>query len=135
MLDILENLLLASQLSKSEKLPILEKTSVKLNLLRIVLRLCKEVKVIDGKKYVEWQETLDEIGRIRDAATPMLLLGGSFQLLTFSLSSSKLPTLTWLPFDVTHALFAHPRPYTREIEGYCRIRLISSLSCILFESR
>lgn len=64
LLDILENLLWASQLSKSEKLPILEKTSLKLNFLRVFLRLCKETKVIDTKKYIEWQEVIDEIGRM-----------------------------------------------------------------------
>jgi hypothetical protein len=64
LLDILENLLWASQLSKSEKLPILEKTSLKLNFLRVFLRLCKEIKVIDAKKYIEWQESIDEIGRM-----------------------------------------------------------------------
>jgi hypothetical protein len=63
-LDVLENLLWASQLTKIEKLPILEKTSLKLNLLRVLLRLCKEVKVIDNKKYIEWQEIIDEIGRM-----------------------------------------------------------------------
>lgn len=63
-LDVLENLLWASQLSKLEKLPVLEKTSVKLNFLRVFLRLCKEVKVIDANKYIKWQETIDEIGRM-----------------------------------------------------------------------
>ena len=62
-LDVLENLLWASQLSKTEKLPVLEKTSVKLNFLRVFLRLCKEVKVIDVNKYIKWQEAVDEIGR------------------------------------------------------------------------
>lgn len=64
LLDVLENLLWASQLSKTEKLPVLEKTSLKLNFLRVFLRLCKEVKVIDAKKYIEWQEIVDEIGRM-----------------------------------------------------------------------
>jgi len=63
-LDVLENLLWASQLSKSEKLPVLEKTSIRLNFLRVFLRLCKEVKVIDANKYIEWQESVDEIGRM-----------------------------------------------------------------------
>ena len=63
-LDILENILWASQLSKVDKLPILEKASIKLNLLRVFLRLCKEVKAIDNKKYVLLQETIDEIGRM-----------------------------------------------------------------------
>ena len=63
-LDILENILWASYLSKSEKLPVLEKTSLKLNLLRVILRLCKEVKAIDSKKYILSQEIVDEIGRM-----------------------------------------------------------------------
>ncbi len=63
-LDILENILEASHLLKADKLPILEKTSLKLNLLRVFLRLCKEVKAIDNKKYVLLQEAIDEIGRM-----------------------------------------------------------------------
>ena len=63
-LDVLENILWASYLSKTEKLPVLEKTSLKLNFLRVFLRLCKEVKVIDNKKYILLQEIVDEIGRM-----------------------------------------------------------------------
>ena len=63
-LDILENILLASQIYKAEKLPILEKVSLKLNFLRVFFRLMKEVKTIDGKKYVALQELVDEIGRM-----------------------------------------------------------------------
>lgn len=63
-LDVLEGVLNASQLSKSEKLPVLEKVSLKLNFLRVFLRLTKEVKVIDAKKYMLLQEIIDEIGRM-----------------------------------------------------------------------
>lgn len=63
-LDMLENILLASQMYKAEKLPILEKASVKLNFLRVFFRLMKEVKTIDNKKYVVLQELVDEIGRM-----------------------------------------------------------------------
>ncbi len=63
-LDILENILLASQIYKAEKLPILEKASVKLNFLRVFFRLMKEVKTIDNKKYATLQELVDEIGRM-----------------------------------------------------------------------
>jgi hypothetical protein len=63
-LDVLESILWASQLSKADKLPILEKTSLKLNFLRVFLRLCKEVKAIDNKKYTLLQEIVDEIGRM-----------------------------------------------------------------------
>src|SRR4030042_709598 len=63
-LDVLESILWASYLSKTEKLPVLEKTSLKLNFLRVFLRLCKEVKAIDNKKYILLQEIVDEIGRM-----------------------------------------------------------------------
>lgn len=63
-LDILENILLASQIYKAGKLPILEKASVKLNFLRVFFRLMKEVKTIDNKKYTTLQELVDEIGRM-----------------------------------------------------------------------
>jgi hypothetical protein len=64
LLETLENILLASQMSKAEKLPILERASLKLNLFRIFVRLAKEVKAIDGKKYILLQENTDEIGRM-----------------------------------------------------------------------
>lgn len=64
MLDILEGILLASQSAKPEKLPILEKASLKLNLLRVFVRLMKDVKAIDNKKYVSLEADVDEIGRM-----------------------------------------------------------------------
>src|SRR3989344_5312843 len=63
-LEILEYILDASQLSKIEKLPILQKASTKLNLLRVFLRLCKETKVLDTKKYIHLEQSVDEIGRM-----------------------------------------------------------------------
>ena len=63
-LDILENILWASQLSKAEKLPVLEKSSLRLNFLRVFFRLCKEIKVLDNRKYVLLEEDVDKIGRM-----------------------------------------------------------------------
>ncbi len=63
-LDTLEGILLASQTSKLEKLPILEKASVKLNLLRVFVRLMKEMKTLDNKKYVALEVIIGEIGRM-----------------------------------------------------------------------
>ena len=63
-LDILENILWASYLSKAEKLPVLEKTSIRLNFLRVFLRLCKETRVLDNRKYILLEEAVDEIGRM-----------------------------------------------------------------------
>lgn len=64
LLDSLENILLASQMSKKEKLPVLEKASLQLNLFRIFTRLAKEVKALDNKKYVSLQKNTDEVGRM-----------------------------------------------------------------------
>lgn len=64
LIDILEGILLASQQSKFEKLPTLEKASVKLNFMRVCVRLLKDVKAIDDKKYVLIEADLDEIGRM-----------------------------------------------------------------------
>lgn len=63
-LDILEGILFASQTYKTEKLPILQKVSLKLNFLRVFLRLMKEVKTIDNKKYMTLEGIVDEIGRM-----------------------------------------------------------------------
>ncbi len=63
-LDVLEQILLASQVSKSKKLPHLERVSAKLNMLRLFLRLAKDTKVLDIKKCLQLQEIVDEIGRM-----------------------------------------------------------------------
>lgn len=64
LLEVLEGLLLASQQTKLEKLPTMEKTSVKLNFLRVFIRLMKDIKAIDNKKYVVIEASIDEIGRM-----------------------------------------------------------------------
>ena len=63
-LELLECILAASQLSRKDKLPILEKASIKLNFLRVFLRLMKEVKIVDVKKYITLEQLVDEIGRM-----------------------------------------------------------------------
>lgn len=64
MLELLEGVLLASQMSKGDKLPVLERTSMKLNLLRVFIRLMKDTKGIDTKKYLLLEAEVDEIGRM-----------------------------------------------------------------------
>lgn len=63
-LDVIEGILLASQSAKQEKLSNLEKTSIKLNLLRVFTRLMKDVKIIDNEKYLSIEILIDEIGRM-----------------------------------------------------------------------
>ena len=64
LIDVLEGILMASQQSKIEKLPTLEKTSVKLNFLKICVRLMKDIKAITPKKYILIEANLDEIGKM-----------------------------------------------------------------------
>ncbi len=64
LIEVLEGILFASQQTKLEKLPTLEKTSIKLNFLKVCIRLMKDIKAIDAKKYVIIEANLDEIGRM-----------------------------------------------------------------------
>jgi hypothetical protein len=63
-LDLLERILAASRLPKTEKVPLLDAASLKLNVLRVFIRLMKETKAIDGKKYLALEAAIDEIGRM-----------------------------------------------------------------------
>ena len=64
LLAVIEGILLASGQRKQEKIPTLETVSTKLNLLRVLIRLMKDVKAIDAKKYVILEIAIDEVGRM-----------------------------------------------------------------------
>lgn len=64
LLDVIEGILQASTESKLAKVPTLERCSLKLNMLRVFIRLMKDVKAIDVKKYVALESMVDEIGRM-----------------------------------------------------------------------
>lgn len=63
-LEMIEGIISASYKQKFEKTVVLESVSLKLNILRTILRLMKDVKTIDNRKYVLLEEPLDEIGRM-----------------------------------------------------------------------
>jgi hypothetical protein len=63
-IDLVELFLEAGYSKSVSKSSTLEKASVKLNTLRFFIRLMKETKVIDLKKYTALQEKIDEIGRM-----------------------------------------------------------------------
>ncbi|MFH0853161.1 MAG: diversity-generating retroelement protein Avd [bacterium] len=63
-LDMIEGILSASQVPKAQKVTMLEKVSVNVNLLRVLIRLAKDTRAIDTRKYVALQEMIDEIGRM-----------------------------------------------------------------------
>ncbi len=51
-------------MNKNEKLPVLEEVSHNLNVTRIFIRLAKGTEVIDFTKYKDFQNRVDEIGRM-----------------------------------------------------------------------
>lgn len=63
-IDILELVLEASYSPKQKKSEILEQASIKLNIIRFFIRLMKESKSLDLKKYTFLQKIIDEIGRM-----------------------------------------------------------------------
>jgi len=63
-LDVLEGILRAGAMSKNEKMPVLNEVSHSLNVTRVFIRLAKDTEVIDFKKYEDFQNRVDEIGRM-----------------------------------------------------------------------
>ena len=63
-LDLLELIITASFLERVTKSAYLEKSSIKLDLLKILIRLTHEIKAIDNKKYLLLEEKLQEIGKM-----------------------------------------------------------------------
>ena len=63
-LELLELVIGASLENKERKAAFLKKASTKLNLLRVFIRLAKDTKAVDQKKYLALQTLMDEIGRM-----------------------------------------------------------------------
>lgn len=63
-LELIEFVIRAGYLSREQKLPVLEKSVVSVDLLKILLRLAKDTKALDNKKYLALENTLQEIGRM-----------------------------------------------------------------------
>ncbi len=63
-LALIELLIEAGYVTRTNKLTSLERASIKLNTLRLLVRLMKESRTFDTKKYVTLQEIIDEIGRM-----------------------------------------------------------------------
>ena len=64
-LDVIENIMRASGQSKSAKIPSLEDASVKLNMLRVFIRLMKDTKALDMKKYIAVETMIDDRKNVR----------------------------------------------------------------------
>lgn len=64
LLEILEAVVLASSVSKQEKLTYLKASSAKIDILKVLFMLGKDLKIIDNKKYLVLDSLLSEIGRM-----------------------------------------------------------------------
>ncbi len=64
LLEILEAVIIASSLPKQEKLPILKKASIKIDTLRVLFSLGKDLNIIENKKYIVLESYLSEIGKM-----------------------------------------------------------------------
>ena len=63
-IEIIEFVFTASYVRKEYKLPYLQKTISKLDLLKFLLQILWEIKALDNKKYIVISEKLNEIGRM-----------------------------------------------------------------------
>ena len=63
-LTIFEQVFAAGTTTPDRKLPILEKSIVSLDLLKILIRLAKDIQALDNKKYLQLEQALQEIGRM-----------------------------------------------------------------------
>ena len=63
-LEVLELILFAVSSPAKEKFLTLQKASLKIDLLKILIRLVKDIKALDNKKYIRLQEELQEIGKM-----------------------------------------------------------------------
>lgn len=64
LVETIENIVVASYLSKQEKLPYLKQGLVKLDVLKFFLQVGWEIKALDNKKYITLSEQLNEIGKM-----------------------------------------------------------------------
>jgi len=63
-LDLIELFIAASYVDRTKKSSYLEKATVKLDLLKILIRLSNEIKATPTKKYLFLEEKLQEVGRM-----------------------------------------------------------------------
>ncbi len=63
-LEIIKLIFFAANLPKEEKFNVLQKANLKVNLVKILIRLAMEVKALDNKKYIQLQKELQEIGKM-----------------------------------------------------------------------
>lgn len=61
---MIENIIVAGSIEKKDKHKVLKKVSIKVDFLKVLFHLGKDLKVIDNRKYLILQEYLQEIGKM-----------------------------------------------------------------------
>jgi len=64
LLAFMSHIFKASTAAKESKLLLLQRATTELNQHRVFVRLLKDVKALDNKKYIQLQTNIDEIGRM-----------------------------------------------------------------------
>ena len=64
LLSVISHIFKAGTANKESKYILLQRASTELNLLRVFIRLLKDIKAIYNKKYIVIQSEVDEIGRM-----------------------------------------------------------------------
>ena len=72
-LSFLEHILIAANLERERKLRVLEIANGKFDVLKVLLRVARQLKMLDNKKYLSLETKIQEIGR---------MLGGWLRSLT-----------------------------------------------------
>ena len=63
-LETLQMIVLAGISGKDKKVPFIEKSIASVDLIKIMLRLAKDINILDSKKYLQLESFLQEIGRM-----------------------------------------------------------------------
>ncbi|MBI5138238.1 MAG: diversity-generating retroelement protein Avd [Candidatus Vogelbacteria bacterium] len=63
-LAFLELILTATTMSREQKGVVLQKAAIKFDVLKLFLRIARELKILDNKKYLSLQAKIQEIGKM-----------------------------------------------------------------------
>jgi len=64
LLETSELLFISAHSSRENKLPILEKANIKLDLAKFFLQIAWQLKVLDNRKFIQISAELEEVGRM-----------------------------------------------------------------------
>ena len=98
-IDFMELIVSAVSLYKQEKKAKLSEANIKFDLLKVLLRMAREFKMLDNKKYLSLEEKIQEIGRMLGGS---LLRAGSAAISALFYFSVLLHCIVfWLPPVIT----------------------------------